>query len=470
MGLLGLTNSQNYSDIADAIRAKTGTTSTYAPDEMALAIRSISGGGAVILQDKTATPSTAMQTVQYDAGYDGLRKVTIGAIPNDYIIPSGTKQISSNGIVDVAAYKSANVQVSGGGGANLYDATLSNHSEQDTIHLPGRGYDGFSSVIVQGVPSTFVGSNIPRRGSSDVSVDGGDITVLAGYYSSAVGKIVKAGKAITPATTIGATPAISVNSSTGVINVSVSATSNVTPTVTVGYVTSGTSGTITVSGSNSSALNTQAAATITPNTADQTIAANQFLTGAQTIKGDANLVAGNIKKNTQIFGVTGTYEGSGGGGVTNVITGTFTTNSAAGVQSVSLPYTGTGHIIAAHVFVEGGAYNSGNSWYNSKNRYTVAQWMMSKAVTTLSPTFATSGSANYGCTAWVFKNSTSAPTSYSRSSAMTTNTFSSSTATSAGATCVRFSSNKNMRCYVSATSTYGLLANTTYHYIVTYSS
>jgi len=119
MGLLGLTDSQNYSDIADAIRAKTGTTSTYAPDEMALAIRSISGGGAVILQDKTATPSTAIQTVQYDTGYDGLRKVTIGAIPSDYIIPSGTKQITSNGIIDVAAYKSANVQVSGGGTATV---------------------------------------------------------------------------------------------------------------------------------------------------------------------------------------------------------------------------------------------------------------------------------------------------------------------------------------------------------------
>ena len=469
MGILGLTDSQNYSDIADAIRAKAGTTSTYTPDEMALAIRSISGGGAIILQDKTATPSTAVQTVQYDTGYDGLRKVTVAAIPTDYIIPSGTKQITSNGVVDVAAYKSANVQVSGGGGASLYAATLSNHSEQDTVYLPDSGYDGFSSVVVEGVPSTFIGSNIPRRTSSDVSIDGSDITVASGYYSSAVGKIVPVGKATTPATTINTTPTISVNSSTGVINVSVSGTSNITPTVTAGYVTGGTSGTITVSGSNSSALNTKAAATITPSTADQTIAANQFLTGAQTIKGDANLVAGNIKKSTQIFGVTGTYEGSGGG-ATNVITGTFTTNSTAGVQSVSLPYTGTGYIIAAHVYVDGGAYNSGNDWYNSVKRYTIAQWAMSKAVDNLAPTFATSGSANYGCTIWVYKNSTSAPTSYTRSSAMTTNTFTSSTATNAGATCVRFNTNTNMRCYVYATSTYGLLASTTYRYIVTYSS
>ena len=63
-----------------------------------------------------------------------------------------------------------------------------------------------------------------------------------------------------------------------------------------------------------SGVTQKAEATYTPTTSDQTIAANQYLAGAQTVKGDANLVAGNIKKNTQIFGVTGTYEGSGGGG------------------------------------------------------------------------------------------------------------------------------------------------------------
>lgn len=50
------------------------------------------------------------------------------------------------------------------------------------------------------------------------------------------------------------------------------------------------------------------AATITPGTANQTIAANQYLTGAQTIEGDGNLSAGNIKKGVSIFGVSGTLE------------------------------------------------------------------------------------------------------------------------------------------------------------------
>lgn len=47
------------------------------------------------------------------------------------------------------------------------------------------------------------------------------------------------------------------------------------------------------------------AATYTPNTANQVIAANQYLTGAQTILGDADLVAGNILYGKKIFGVAG---------------------------------------------------------------------------------------------------------------------------------------------------------------------
>nr|DAF78360.1 MAG TPA: tail protein [Caudoviricetes sp.] len=61
------------------------------------------------------------------------------------------------------------------------------------------------------------------------------------------------------------------------------------------------------------------AATYTPNRSNQTIAANQFLTGVQTIKGDTNLLAANIKKGVSIFGVVGTWEGyvAGSGDIYN---------------------------------------------------------------------------------------------------------------------------------------------------------
>lgn len=58
----------------------------------------------------------------------------------------------------------------------------------------------------------------------------------------------------------------------------------------------------------------KSAATITPSTSDQTIAADTYLSGKQTIKGDANLTAENIKSGVSIFNVAGTFEGAGGTG------------------------------------------------------------------------------------------------------------------------------------------------------------
>lgn len=50
-------------------------------------------------------------------------------------------------------------------------------------------------------------------------------------------------------------------------------------------------------------------ADVTPSTSDQTI--DTTLNNSIKVIGDADLVAGNIKKDVQIFGVTGSYEGGG---------------------------------------------------------------------------------------------------------------------------------------------------------------
>lgn len=52
----------------------------------------------------------------------------------------------------------------------------------------------------------------------------------------------------------------------------------------------------------------KAAETITPGTSSKTVAANTFLTGNLIIKGDADLIASNIKKGVQIFNVTGSLD------------------------------------------------------------------------------------------------------------------------------------------------------------------
>lgn len=61
----------------------------------------------------------------------------------------------------------------------------------------------------------------------------------------------------------------------------------------------------------SGTIPTKGAKTITPSTTDEIIEAGQYLTGAQTIKGDANLVADNIASGVSIFGVVGTHRGGG---------------------------------------------------------------------------------------------------------------------------------------------------------------
>lgn len=56
-------------------------------------------------------------------------------------------------------------------------------------------------------------------------------------------------------------------------------------------------------------IQSQAAQTITPGTEDQNIDAGVYLSGKQTIKGDANLLAENIKEGVELFEITGTYTG-----------------------------------------------------------------------------------------------------------------------------------------------------------------
>lgn len=127
---------------------------------------------------------------------------------------------------------------------------------------------------------TGITGNIASKSSSDLTASGATVTAPAGYYASSASKSVASGSATTPSTSITANPTISVDS-TGLITASVSGSKSVTPTVSAGYVTSGTAGTIGVSGSNTEQLSTQAGTTITPTESEQTaVASGKYTTGS----------------------------------------------------------------------------------------------------------------------------------------------------------------------------------------------
>lgn len=155
------------------------------------------------------------------------------------------------------------------------------------VQLPTLTNEGSASDLLSGKQlidsdGNVVTGTIASKTSSNLTVSGRTVTVPAGYYAS------NASKSVSTATQ--ATPSISISEG-GLITASA--------TQSAGYVASGTK-------SSTKQMTIKSIATITPTTSNQTIASGTYIIGTQTIKGDANLVASNIKKGVSIFGVTGT--------------------------------------------------------------------------------------------------------------------------------------------------------------------
>ena len=259
-------------------------------------------GTSINNQNKTVTPTTSQQTITADSGYTGLGTVTVNKIPTSYIVPSGNKEITANGTgIDVAAYSTVSVNVSGGGGGttiNNQNKTVTPSTSQQSITCDS-GYTGLGTVTVNAIPSGTT--------TSPTSISGTSATV-----------------------------------STGTNTLTLTKTISVTPRVTTaGYVSAGTAGNSSVS--LTASVTTKAAATITPGTTNQTISSGTYLTGTQTISGDSNLVAGNIKSGVSIFGVSGSYTGSGGTSMNvQVAQSTSRASSSSYTSLVSLTCTKAG--------------------------------------------------------------------------------------------------------------------------------
>ena len=240
-----------------------------------------------------ATSQTAVASYRWTTG-----TVTVAAVPTDT-----ANTFSANGTYTPATGKwFDSVTVSVPAGAPLLQAKTVTYSPSETAQTAtvsaASGYDGLSQVTinVQAIPTTYVGSGITERTS--LATNANTITASAGYYPSAVTYTV-------PAMTVPTS-----TSASGSGTRKITATPN-TATQYINLPTGYNSATAyfqinPIPSSYVQPTYTKAAATYTPGTTAQTISANTYLTGAQTIQGDDDLVGSNIISTANIFGVQGT--------------------------------------------------------------------------------------------------------------------------------------------------------------------
>lgn len=219
--------------------------------------------------------------------------------------------------------------------------TPSETAQAETITADS-GYDGLSSVSVSvgAISSTYVGSGITRRSSTDLTASGATVTVPSGYYSAQASKAVASGTAGTPTATKGT-----------VSNHSVSVTPSVTNTS--GYITGSTKTGTAVSVSASELVS--GSETKTENgTYDVTNLASLIVN-----------VSSGSKKNVQVLQSTSR---TNAGSLTKVLgdmtvtkTGTYDVYWSGGRSNTSTSYTwGT------RLYVDGSGYGTENtSWTNN---------------------------------------------------------------------------------------------------------
>ena len=282
----------------------------------------------------TITPSTTNQTIASGTYLTGTQTI---AGDEDLVASNIKKNVTIFGVT--GSYEA------GSSSPTIESLSVTPSESEQTFN--SSSVDGYKPVTVSAISSTYVGSGITSRSSTDLTVSGATVTAPAGYYASAASKSVSSMTLPTSATTSGqgnlkatigrstsdqyiniptgyngtastykisavangsasAPTTISGTSatvSTGTNTLTLTKTVSVTPVVSAGYVSSGTVTNSSVS--LTASVTTKAAATITPGTTNQTIASGTYLTGTQTIVGDADLVASNIVSGVQIFGVTG---------------------------------------------------------------------------------------------------------------------------------------------------------------------
>lgn len=178
--------------------------------------------GTVSNHSIAVTPSVTSSSGYITGSTKNGTAVTVSASE----LVSGTLNITANGTKDVTNYASVSVAVPTGSTINNQNKSVTPTESVQSITADS-GYTGLGTVTVGAIDSEYVGSDIARNDSTDLTVSGATVSVPRGYYSAAASKSVATGTAGTPKATKGT-----------VSNHSISVTPSVTNTT--GYITGGT--------------------------------------------------------------------------------------------------------------------------------------------------------------------------------------------------------------------------------------
>lgn len=258
-------------------------------------------------------------------------------------------------------------------------------SESQQIVEAGEGYYALDTVTVGAISSSYVGSGITRRSSSDLTASGATVTAPAGYYSAQASKSVATGTAGTPTATKGT-----------VSNHAVTVTPSVTNTA--GYISGGTktgtgvsvsaselvSGTYSVTSSGTKDVTNYASASVpagtegTP-TATKGSVSNHSISVTPSVTNTGGYIAGSTKTGTAVT-VSASELVSGTKSITQNGTGIDVSTYASVDVNVSAPSSSSYELIASTTYVVNtssttavsvGTFDTGNTsiWTSDKMLY-----------------------------------------------------------------------------------------------------
>lgn len=162
---------------------------------------------------------------------------------------------------------------------------------------------------------------------------------------------------------------------------------------------------------------------------------------------------------------------SGGGGASNIVTGTFKGTTTGAAMDVTLNYSGSGYPIAVGFFPSEGGYNPNGALYNLIQRYVYTMIMFVKNNPSTTPSYSNSENDKFTYQ-YRYKSSSTSATSagtFTGTNAGVCNDADAKDSITSSNCTVRFKNNKKMSVYIASTS-YGFAANIEYTYYVIYSS